>query len=82
MLLDVALLDVAMPVPIRVLTVVLLDATLVSPVDVRDVALLNVALLDVVMPMPMAPPVTMATLPANRSPEVASLRGLAAGAML
>ena len=42
-------LDAAMPVPVGPLTDALLDAPLVSPVDVRDAVLRDVVLLDVVV---------------------------------
>ena len=50
LLLIVALLDAAMPVPVVLLTDALLEALLVSPVVARDVVLLNAVLLDVVVP--------------------------------
>ena len=50
LLLIVALLDAAMPVPVVLITDALLAALLVSPVIARDVVLLTVVQLDVVLP--------------------------------
>ena len=50
LLLIVALLDAAMPVPVVLLTDALLETLLVSPVVARDAVLLTVVLLDVVLP--------------------------------
>ena len=56
LLLIVALLDAAMPVPIVLLTAALPEALLVSPVVARDAVLLSVVLLDVVVPTSGGPP--------------------------